>query len=207
MGILLWHYLEPLRATLSVHDTRIPTYHYDSIAARFLHLSYRIPLSAFAGTSPSSPYSQSSLPAPQDSQYMKGTGDFYFVATWVIVWTLFRECLMRFLCMPFARWGGIRKNSTLVRFAEQGYDVVTHTASCAFGIYLMQKSEYRSLNLEGMWRGYPHYKLEGDFKAYYLIQCAFWLQQIVTLNIEKRRKDYYQVRAVLEHHSGEHMGG
>lgn len=161
------------------------------MAHRFLHLSYQIPLSTFSSTPAGTSTSTEAQPL-----YLKGVDDFYFVATWTIAFTLFREVLMRFVCMPFARWGGIRKNSTLVRFAEQGYDVVTHTVGCGFGIYLMQKSEYRNMNLEGMWRGYPHYKLEGDFKAYYLVQCAFWLQQILTLNIEKRRKDYYQVGPV-----------
>ena len=34
-------------------------------------------------------------------------------------------------------------------------------------------------------------------KRYYLIQFAFWLQQIVVVNIEERRKDYHQM---LTHH-------
>ncbi len=34
-------------------------------------------------------------------------------------------------------------------------------------------------------------------KWYYLVQCAFWLQQIVVIHIEKHRKDYWQM---LTHH-------
>ncbi len=34
-------------------------------------------------------------------------------------------------------------------------------------------------------------------KRYYLIQFAFWAQQIVVVNIEERRKDYHQM---LTHH-------
>jgi hypothetical protein len=30
-------------------------------------------------------------------------------------------------------------------------------------------------------------------KFYYLVQTAFWLQQILVVNIEERRKDYWQM--------------
>lgn len=35
--------------------------------------------------------------------------------------------------------------------------------------------------------------MTGLFKWYYLVQFAFWLQQILVVNIEKRRKDYLQM--------------
>lgn len=34
-------------------------------------------------------------------------------------------------------------------------------------------------------------------KQYYLVQFAFWVQQILVVNIEERRKDYHQM---LTHH-------
>jgi acyl-CoA-dependent ceramide synthase len=37
----------------------------------------------------------------------------------------------------------------------------------------------------------------GLLKWYYLVQYAFWLQQILVVNIEERRKDYHQM---LTHH-------
>lgn len=40
-------------------------------------------------------------------------------------------------------------------------------------------------------------ELGGLFKWYYLVQFAFWLQQIFVINIEERRKDHYQM---LAHH-------
>lgn len=39
--------------------------------------------------------------------------------------------------------------------------------------------------------------MNGLLKQYYLIQFAFWLQQILVVNIEERRKDYSQM---LTHH-------
>lgn len=60
--------------------------------------------------------------------------------------------------------------------------------------YLMYDSPYW-LNLPEMWTDWPVRELHGTFKWYYLAQFAFWLQQIFVLNIEERRKDYYQMFA------------
>ncbi len=35
--------------------------------------------------------------------------------------------------------------------------------------------------------------MTGLFKWYYLVQFAFWLQQILVVNIEERRKDHLQM--------------
>lgn len=35
--------------------------------------------------------------------------------------------------------------------------------------------------------------MTGTMKFYYLAQFAFWLQQIVVVNIEERRKDHWQM--------------
>lgn len=47
------------------------------------------------------------------------------------------------------------------------------------------------------WKGYPHVKMSYIFKWYYLVQFAFWVQQIFVINIEKRRKDFSEM---LAHH-------
>lgn len=39
--------------------------------------------------------------------------------------------------------------------------------------------------------------MSGTFKWYYLMQLSFWIQQIIVINIEKPRKDHYQM---LTHH-------
>lgn len=53
------------------------------------------------------------------------------------------------------------------------------------------------LNTDHYWIGYPHNKLSGAFKAYYLVQFGFWLQQFYVLNTDMKRKDYM---AMLIHH-------
>ena len=56
----------------------------------------------------------------------------------------------------------------------------------------MYHSEYW-LDLRQLWAGWPDRELSGLFKWYYLVQFAFWLQQILVVNIEKRRKDHVQM--------------
>lgn len=52
-------------------------------------------------------------------------------------------------------------------------------------------------NTAALWRGYPHFPLASPIKAYYLLQFAFWITQLVTINIEAPRKDHVQM---LTHH-------
>lgn len=47
------------------------------------------------------------------------------------------------------------------------------------------------------WRDYPVTEYDKLFKYYYLVQFAFWLQQIFVLQIEEPRKDY---RELVLHH-------
>ena len=53
------------------------------------------------------------------------------------------------------------------------------------------------LNLAELWTDFPNIHISGVMKWYYLVQFAFWLQQIVVVNIEERRKDHWQM---FSHH-------
>lgn len=46
-----------------------------------------------------------------------------------------------------------------------------------------------------VWENYPTRAMTGLFKWYYLAQFSFWLQQIVVVHIEERRKDHWQMFA------------
>lgn len=61
---------------------------------------------------------------------------------------------------------------------------------------LMYNSPYW-MNTDYYWIDYPHAKLQGSFKVYYLVQFGFWLQQIYVVNTDMKRKDYI---AMLAHH-------
>jgi acyl-CoA-dependent ceramide synthase len=56
----------------------------------------------------------------------------------------------------------------------------------------MYNSKYW-LALEYIWADWPDREMDKLVKWYYLVQFAFWLQQIVVVNIEERRKDYSQM--------------
>lgn len=53
------------------------------------------------------------------------------------------------------------------------------------------------MNLRELWTAWPDRELDGLMKFYILAQWAFWLQQILVINIEERRKDHWQM---LSHH-------
>lgn len=53
------------------------------------------------------------------------------------------------------------------------------------------------LNMEELWTNWPQRELTGLVKAYILGQWAFWIQQVLVINMEDRRKDHWQM---LSHH-------
>lgn len=56
----------------------------------------------------------------------------------------------------------------------------------------MYNSDY-FFNLFALWTNFPDRAMTGLFKWYYLAQFAFWLQQIMVVHIEERRKDHWQM--------------
>lgn len=53
------------------------------------------------------------------------------------------------------------------------------------------------MSLKDLWSDWPNREIEGLMKGYILAQLAFWLQQILVIHIEERRKDHFQM---LTHH-------
>jgi len=49
------------------------------------------------------------------------------------------------------------------------------------------------LDLHAIWKGWPFREVEGLLKWYYLVQWGFWVQQILVVNVEEKRKDYAQM--------------
>lgn len=58
--------------------------------------------------------------------------------------------------------------------------------------YIMYNSDYW-LDIKMVWRNWPNREISGLLKWYILVQFAFWLQQIMVVNIEERRKDHVQM--------------
>ncbi|CUS07378.1 unnamed protein product [Tuber aestivum] len=131
---------------------------------------------------------------PATGNYGKGPDDVYLVFYWIVMFTFLRATAVDYIFMPFARCGGISAKKDLVRFAEQAWLLVYYSVFWTLGMYLMYNSPYW-MDLAQMWVDWPVRELGGTFKWYYLVQYAFWLQQIFVLNIEERRKDYHQMFA------------
>ena len=134
---------------------------------------------------------------PSTQLYNKGPGDWPFVTTWVLFFTLLRAILMRFLFVPFfIRIAPHPTRRTATRFAEQAWSVSYYSISFSIGLYITLRSPYWG-DMREVWADYPQIESDGFFKAYYLVEMAFWLQQVFVLNIEARRKDFWQM---LTHH-------
>ncbi|CAO3566786.1 unnamed protein product [Mortierella alpina] len=85
------------------------------------------------------------------------------------------------------------RKGKLLRFAEQGWLVLYDGCMWTFGMCLLYNSQYWS-DTTYYWRDYPKTQLDATMKWYYLVQFAFWLQQLLLaiLGIEKRRKDFLE---------------
>ncbi|KAK9468291.1 TLC domain-containing protein [Lipomyces arxii] len=124
--------------------------------------------------------------------YVKGPDDLYLVLFWIAAFTLIRAFAMEYIYIPIARYQGVKSQKALIRFAEQTWSCTYYIVFWSIGMYLMYHSPYW-LNTDSLWIGWPHRELKPLFKWYYLVQLAFWFQQIYVIQIEQRRKDHHQM--------------
>ncbi|KAF2279605.1 longevity assurance proteins LAG1/LAC1 [Westerdykella ornata] len=129
---------------------------------------------------------------PDTQLYGCGMDDLPFVLLWIVIFTALRVFVMEYLLDPFARYNGVKTKKGLVRFKEQAWLVMYCTCSWSLGMYLMYHSEFW-FNLNGLWKGWPFREVTSLHKVYYLLQWAFYIQQIIVVNIEEKRKDYAQM--------------
>ncbi|KAJ5002565.1 Sphingosine N-acyltransferase-like protein FUM18 [Colletotrichum sp. SAR 10_66] len=52
--------------------------------------------------------------------------------------------------------------------------------------------------MKELWSNWPQRELDGLMKIYILAQWAYWAQQVISVNIEEKRKDYVEM---LVHHA------
>ncbi|KAJ4478216.1 longevity assurance proteins LAG1 LAC1, partial [Lentinula aciculospora] len=126
-----------------------------------------------------------------------GWSDLLFIAYHVVFWSLIRESLSIYVLKPFARYFGIKKEQKLDRFAEQGYAVAYFAVMGAWGYRIMGQLPTWWYRTEAFWIDYPHWDMKPELKRYYLMQMAYWVQQllVLVLGLEKPRKDYYELVA------------
>lgn len=128
-------------------------------------------------------------------KYDIGIDDGYVILTFIVVFCLVRSFLLEFVLKPVGRNRfHMRSVKSLQRFGEQGWSMIYYLFSWIFGFYLYYHSPYY-FNIDHIYSGWPHDQLSGLFKTYYLFQIASWFHQIIVLNVEERRKDFWQMFA------------
>ncbi|KAL3450887.1 TLC domain-containing protein [Aspergillus insuetus] len=111
---------------------------------------------------------------PATERYGIGRNDAYFLAFCIVLFT------------------GLR--ASFIKFSEQAWLLCYYSVFWTLGLYIYCASKY-FLNLREMFTDWPTRELSGLTKFYILGQWAFWLQQLIIVNIEERRKDHWQMVA------------
>ncbi|KKA26463.1 hypothetical protein TD95_000122 [Thielaviopsis punctulata] len=132
----------------------------------------------------------------ETGKYAAGFDDAFFISFCVVLFTFLRASVMQYLLTPVARMGGITKPKMQTRFTEQAWLLVYYGVFWTYGMYIYYTSPYW-MNMKELWTNWPDRELDGLSKLYILAQWGFWVQQVLVINIEERRKDHYQM---LTHH-------
>ncbi|OTB00536.1 hypothetical protein M426DRAFT_234842 [Hypoxylon sp. CI-4A] len=133
---------------------------------------------------------------PATGRYAAGPDDGYFIVFCIALFTGIRAVLMQYVLGPLARRWGISKRKDVTRFSEQGWMLMYNSVFWSLGMYIYFNSPY-FLNMEELWTNWPQRELSKLMKGYILAQCSYWTQQLLVVNIEARRKDYWQM---IVHH-------
>ncbi|TAQ84549.1 hypothetical protein B7494_g7127 [Chlorociboria aeruginascens] len=131
---------------------------------------------------------------PESGGYCAGWNDAFMVFYWIVVFTGLRAAVMDYVLIPLSQHGGVKAERIQTRFAEQAWLLIYYSVFWTLGMYILINSDYW-LNLKELWTNWPNREMDGLSKWYILVQYAFWLQQILVINIEKRRKDHWQMFA------------
>ncbi|ESK96073.1 hypothetical protein Moror_7418 [Moniliophthora roreri MCA 2997] len=134
---------------------------------------------------------------PEDLRYAKSYFDLLFIAYHIVFFSFVRQVITISLCRPLAKRFGIRKETKLDRFGEQGYAVVYFLIMGAWGYRIMKQLPTFWYRTEYFWIDYPHWDMKPELKRYYLMQMSYWVQQllVLVLGLEKPRKDYSELVA------------
>ncbi|KAJ7068362.1 longevity assurance proteins LAG1/LAC1 [Mycena amicta] len=149
------------------------------------------PLFILSGRIPSS--------TDDDPRYSKSYLDFLFVAYFIVFFSCFRQLVTVNLFRRIGNAYGIKKEGKLDRLGEQGYAVVYFFLSSLWGVRVMSQLPIWWYQTKYFWIGYPHWDMTPELKYYYLMQMAYWFQQLIVLalRLEKPRKDYNEL---IAHH-------
>ncbi|GLB33906.1 putative TRAM, LAG1 and CLN8 homology domains containing protein [Lyophyllum shimeji] len=133
----------------------------------------------------------------EDPRYAKTYLDLVFLAYHIVFFSLVRQLIAVKLCTPIARYFGLKREAKIDRFGEQGYALVYFAIFGAWGYRVMTQLPTYWYQTEYFWIDYPHWDMIPELKRYYLMQMAYWCQQLIVLvlGLEKPRKDYWELVA------------
>ncbi|KAG5648976.1 hypothetical protein DXG03_000325 [Asterophora parasitica] len=174
-----------------------------------------LPLILYANWELLSPYVAPAIPNPfapfflisgrvesstdDDPRYQKSYADLLFLAYNIVFFSCVRQLITINACRPVARYFGLKKEAKLDRFGEQGYALVYFSILGACGYRVMSLLPTYWYRTETFWIDYPHWDMIPELKRYYLMQMAYWCQQLIVLvlGLEKPRKDF---KELVAHH-------
>ncbi|KAL3418953.1 longevity-assurance protein [Phlyctema vagabunda] len=129
---------------------------------------------------------------PDSGEYYLGWNDAWMVFHWIVVFTGLRASVMDYILQPIAVWGGVKTQRDQIRFAEQAWLCIYYSVFWTLGMYIWIKSDYW-LNMKELWTNWPSREIGGLLKWYILVQYAFYVQLLMVIHLEKRRKDHWQM--------------
>nr|GAT57344.1 longevity assurance proteins LAG1/LAC1 [Mycena chlorophos] len=126
------------------------------------------------------------------NRYAKSWADILFVAFYVVFFAFFRQIVVVSVGERAAVAFGITRRGKIVRFGEQTYAFVYYSLASAWGWRVMKELPTWWYKTKGFWLEYPHWDMPAQLKAYYLVQAAYWIHQVLVLVLamERPRKDY-----------------
>ncbi|KDR83649.1 hypothetical protein GALMADRAFT_219480 [Galerina marginata CBS 339.88] len=135
--------------------------------------------------------------SPDDPRYQKTWWDLAFLAYYIVFFSFVREALALKVSQPAAKYFGLKRESKIDRFSEQTYAMFYFMVFGTWGYFVMAGLPTYWYRTADFWVGYPHWDMEPQLKRYYLMQFAYWLQQLIVLvlGLEKPRKDYTELVA------------
>ncbi|KAJ7093846.1 TLC domain-containing protein, partial [Mycena belliarum] len=139
------------------------------------------------------PNFSSSTPAT----YTRGPRDALFVAYHVVTFSLLRQVITTAAGERIGRRVGLARAGKRARFGEQAYAFLYFLVFGAWGVRIMSQLPTWWYRTDYFWIDYPHTAMNAELKAYYLLQTAYWVQQllVLVLGLEKPRKDYAELVA------------
>ncbi|KAH9482739.1 Sphingosine N-acyltransferase lac1 [Psilocybe cubensis] len=134
---------------------------------------------------------------PEDPRYQKTWWDLAFVGYYVVFFSFVRETLSLKISRPAAKYFGLRREAKIDRFSEQAYALFYFMFFGAWGYRVMSQLPTYWYNTQEFWNTYPNWDMKPELKRYYLMQFAYWWQQLIVLvlGLEKPRKDYGELVA------------